>query len=295
MPKLGEYRWIRDIVFFLYRSVEDARSGLHAEGTGFFAALPSKRWPDKIHHAHGITNWHGACHLGASVIRLNRRDGGVGILELGPEDWHFIPASYDIPVTPPLVLDSRIHQIEALVPSFFLTASEESEHEVDAGDDVFMLGRFVDYDGIETNRPAFRFGHISMLDAIIKQRTGYMGRSIIVDMHSRTGFSGSPVFLYRTAGAIFCRPNTIMGGGHMSKLLGIHWGQFPELWEISGRKGRNEDAEQAAHVVTEGQYVKGLSGMTCVCPAERIMEVLELPSLIAMREAQEAHLAEHLG
>src|SRR5947209_5313437 len=66
---------------------------------------------------------------------------------------------------------------------------------VNAADDIFMVGRFVDYDGVETDVLSVRFGHISIIDAQIRQSTNYRGRSIIVDMHSRTGYSGSPVFV----------------------------------------------------------------------------------------------------
>src|SRR5205823_82762 len=66
------------------------------------------------------------------------------------------------------------------------------------------IGLFVDHDGVTTNVPSARFGNISMLpnkNATIEQPTNYRGESYVVDMHSRTGFSGSPVFVYRTFGS----------------------------------------------------------------------------------------------
>jgi hypothetical protein len=62
------------------------------------------------------------------------------------------------------------------------------------------------------------------------------------------------------------------------KLLGIHWGQFPEIWQLSA--GQIEEAS----LITDGKYVKGMSGMTCVCPSSAIWEVLNLPELPKMRE-----------
>lgn len=147
--------------------------------------------------------------------------------------------------------------------SWMLTREEFSRLEIDVGDDVFMIGRFVDHDGSQTNRPSARFGHISMTDAAILQVTGYSGSSFVIDMHSRSGYSGSPVFVYRTSGSIFSKQNTIMGGGHLMKLLGIHWEQFPELWELSGPQGpAGREDESEAELITEGQYVRGLSGIT---------------------------------
>ena len=79
-----------------------------------------------------------------------------------------------------------------------------------------------------------------------------------------------------------------MGGGHSLKLLGVHWGQFPERWEIES--GEDVSELQDASVIRQGAYIKGLSGMTCVCPASAIREVLNLPELVAFREGVERHL-----
>src|SRR5438132_10678016 len=68
MPQLGRYKWILDMVFFLYRSEEDAIAGTGYGGTGFFVSVPSRRWPDQYHHHHGVTNWHVACQLGFPVM-----------------------------------------------------------------------------------------------------------------------------------------------------------------------------------------------------------------------------------
>lgn len=178
------------------------------------------------------------------------------------------------------------------IESYFLTPEKEKGQEIGAADDVFMVGRFVDYDGIETNVPALRFGHISIADAQIEQHSGYRGRSIVVDMHSRSGFSGSPVFVYRTIGSHFYdfQPGRFLtGGGHFLSLLGMHWGQFPEAWEL--RTGAKRKTKKHSSLITGGQYVEGLSGMTCVIPAEHIREVLNLPELAAMREQVELEIA----
>lgn len=58
-------------------------------------------------------------------------------------------------------------------------------------------------------------------------------------------------------------------------LLGIHCSQFPEEWKIT-QKGRDAlKAEQAA--------VTGLSGMTCVVPAESIIALLDTDEIAAER------------
>jgi hypothetical protein len=147
------------------------------------------------------------------------------------------------------------------------------------GSDVFMIGRFIDHDGGQTNRPAARFGHISVLPAPIIQSNHVKADSFCIDMHSRTGHSGSPVFVYRTPGTDIGFIQTMQTGPYFG-LLGIHWGQFPELWEI---KKETIPQTEASSIIREGQYIKGQSGMACVLPAWSILEVLTMPKLKGLR------------
>ena len=294
MPKLGQYQGILDIVFFLYESAEAAEVGKDAGGTGFLVSVPSKGWPDQYHHVYGVTNWHNACRDGCSVIRLNTKEGAHDIFDYGPELWQFIPGDHDVAVVPLRVRD--IHRVKYLDPGFLITDDQIKEWEIGPGDDVFMAGRFVDYDGVQTNKPAVRFGHISMSGAPVRQANGCTAESFVLDMHSRTGFSGSPVFVYRTLGSEFLniQGKILTGISHTMSLLGIHWGQFPELWELKDEQRKEEIASDSA-LITEGKYVKGLSGMTCVSPATAIKRALDMPKLRALREATEREWVKQLG
>jgi hypothetical protein len=56
-------------------------------------------------------------------------------------------------------------------------------------------------------------------------------------------------------------------------------------------------AEARRHLIVAGQYVEGVSGMTCVIPAWQIMEVLDMPILKKLRHpgmvaAQKARAAQ---
>jgi hypothetical protein len=63
----------------------------------------------------------------------------------------------------------------------------------------------------------------------------------------------------------------------MFKFLGIHWAQFPETWVLRDKSSLQESRKK--HLVTEGGYVEGMSGMTCVIPAWQVLEVLDMPEL----------------
>ncbi len=285
MPQLGQYSWMLDNVFFLYHSVADALAGTAAGGTGFFVSVPSTRWGKRAHHIHAVTNWHNVCSEGCPVIRLNRRDGTAETLDYGPEDWFFEPGGPDIAISPSLYLDAKVFAACGVGIGSILSAEMEKTSEIGEADDVFMVGRFIDYDGGAVNRPAFRFGHISIAAAHVRQPTMHEGRSVVLDMHSRTGYSGSPVWVYRTPGSFFPNKNRIPTG-HMVRLLGIHWGQFPERWEIEN-DGSVKQQSAGTAVIKDKRFINGLSGMTCAIPGAEILRLLNMDPLMKMREQAE--------
>jgi hypothetical protein len=302
-----------DTVFFLYESVEDAKAGRNPGGTGFIVQDHIPRRPLQLtrnvtRHYYAITNWHvavsGIQSPPCPVIRLNTNDGTPDIVELDVAQWEFLPGKYDVAVTELEQLTHSIHRYSSIPTSMFLSETTSPEVIGAVGDDVFMLGLFIDHDGVTTNVPSARFGNISMMpneSAKIEQETEYSGVSYIVDMHSRSGFSGSPVFVYRTFGSDLenrdgfkffeiemdsFRPK----GGRIKteailQFLGIHWAQFPEEWELLDEKTIAE-AGKRRHLIRDGQYIQGMSGMTCVIPSWQIMEVLDMPKLKARREIE---------
>ena len=327
MPRIPQN--VINSVFFLYKSEDDAKAGRNPEGSGFIVAYSEPEGRQIRHTYYGVTNWHVACGGGASVVRLNTTDGGTDVLDFNPDQWEFIPGKYDVAVVE-LSIDQSRHDVSAIPITLFVEniISERHEHQLfGVGDDVFMLGLFLDHDGIVKNVPSARFGNISMMpsqQATIKQDTGYDGISYIVDMRSRSGFSGSPVFAYRTFGNDLTNRgfgedfDSIDVDGELNlepsrtgamapfreelrsvrltgsrgrlkttallKLLGIHWGQFPEEWELKHPESMGKN-EKRRHLITDGAYVAGLSGMTCVIPAWQILEVLNVRELGDRRTA----------
>jgi hypothetical protein len=296
--------------FGLYHSVEDARKGSNSGGTGFFVAYPTGE-PSAPSLLYAVTNWHVAVQGGASVIRMNKIGGGVDIVDFDPSEWEFQPGGPDIAVIPHTMLRVResIHEIVALHLGLFLTKIDVAQLGIGPGEDVFMLGRFVDHDRPDTNVPAARFGNISIMPQVIEQRTGAKNlESFILDVHSRTGYSGSPVFVYRTFGADLTvgalqGSTDVLGAiplreeDHFIKLLGIHWGQFSERWEIE--TGKKVDAESVP-LSADAKYVKGYSGMTLAVPAWTLREFLDMPKFrnardIALNQILEARRARGFG
>lgn len=306
MPKINQ-NFIK-ATFYLYATEQDALNGVNAGGTGFIVSV--KTGENGLAY-YGITNRH-VLLSGSSVVRLNTKEGSVDTFVFDPSDWELHPtAAVDVAAIP-LALNST-HQVSSIFEDFFI---EEGRHSFEVGDDTFMIGLFVDHEGREVNRPLARFGNISMLAS--KNAKIANQEAFIVDMHSRSGFSGSPVFAYRTFGsdlndgvydnlAIDLRPiehqiqRALERSGGLQRgmmqseiwtrarttpdvvLLGIHFGQFPERWEV--KQIEQVSREDLAPEKNFTNYVVGLSGMTCVVPAWKIREVLDLPVFLNQRKA----------
>ena len=291
VPDISHALEILNATVFLYPSVEDAEKGHAFGGSGVLIGIPAPG-RDDLHFVYAVSNWHVVCDSGASVVRIVDKTGHVHIWETDSSQWTFIPGGPDLAAIP-LRMANRVNP--AVIPlELFISTNEPGD--VILGDDIFMAGRFIDYDGNETNQPALRFGAVSMIGVPITQPTRYAGPSFVVDMHSRTGFSGSPVYVYRPGNMTSGPGGSVMGFGPILgaptarswgfgnntfiKLLGIQWGQFPEAWEIA-----NASAEPSgdASLIREGAYVRGLSGMSCVVPADDIRRLLNLPELAKFR------------
>lgn len=287
---------VRNAAFYLYPSVKDAEKGTNFGGTGFLIAMPSKRHAKYGRaHIYAVTNWHVAMQ-GSPVIRLNTKSGAPDILDFDEDSWE-CNGIHDIAVHP-LKLNPNLHTTTTLLSTMLVTEDQIRQVQIGPGDDVFMVGRFMDHDGGQKNQPALRFGNIAMDPTPIQQKNGVRADAYCIDLHSRSGYSGSPVFVYRTPQSdldpppIQRTPNFGLpvqpGSGVFFLLLGIHCAQFPEMWEVtSSGKLRQESEGVPEPLLTDGKYIKGLSGMTVVLPAWSIRRVLNMPKLRQLREEGE--------
>ncbi len=260
-----------NVAFFMYPDRASAMTGSNSGGTGFYVSV---EYPSVRKYIYGVTNGHVAS--GNTCIRLNTEIGQPDCIELQDIDWEYHP-KYDIAVTQlPLPLKHDFHEVVSVDTRTFITDEKIKEWDIGIGDDLFMMGRFIDGADDLKNIPVARFGNISA-DPIptFHPFRKTLANSYLVDMHSRSGFSGSPVFVYRTPGGNLAE-TVITGkidlGNNFFSLLGIHWGQFDELWESTHPNAPPN---------------KGYSGMTLVDPATGILELLDMESIKKPREKLE--------
>lgn len=123
-----------------------------------------------------------------------------------------------------------------------------------------------------------------MSPAPVTQTNGAVRESYAIDLHSRTGFSGSPVFVWRAGGPDLVSAD-LKFGNRVLMLLGVHFGQFPERWEVVPG---TDVAAEGVSLKADGRYLKGMSGMTCVAPAWALMDLLDHGKLRAVYDASVA-------
>jgi hypothetical protein len=139
---------VLDCVFYLYKDRASAEKGENFGGTGVLVG----DFIEGGNFIYGVTNWHVAVEGGYSVMRVNAKDRRADILEFGPEDWLFVPHADDLAISPSLKLNN--HRISVVRRHDLVTSSMAHHHRIGVGDDVVMIGRFVDHDGGLTNLPA---------------------------------------------------------------------------------------------------------------------------------------------
>lgn len=236
-------RWpdeLSDSTIFLYHSAQDAEAGANTGGCGFLVGVRWEASPDKW-HVYAVSNYHVAISGGSSVIRLNTKDGKSACIETDPSEWFHHNgrdlAVYRIEGAKHFRADSIFDYKFSDFREIELTQEVWDKYHLGIGDEVVSVGRFVDLSGVQRNQPFLRTGILASGQVL---PVGHGDEapwgeepSFIVEMRSRTGFSGSPVYLYidwatsrmvdvdyddsKTAYELFKGP----------WLLGVQWGQLP--------------------------------------------------------------------
>lgn len=266
---------IFDCVFYLYESGTNAANGTSFGGTGFLVSIPSESVPGQI-HGYAVTNAHVARNH--PIIRLNTTYGAE-VIRIDPADWEYATNGFDIAAIE-LSLDPKRHKVSTIPIDIFATEEQLKNRRIGPGDEVFMVGRFIDHDGGQTNLPSLRFGHISVMPSnIFHDYSGQTVESYCIDLNSRTGYSGSPVFVYQTIGSDLeniIKTGNINADSTSLHFLGIHWGQFPERYKIISGNGSDKPlaGEVSNEIVLEGSHLRGMSGMAIADPSWRVLELL---------------------
>lgn len=283
MPRIDDV--LLDCVLYLYPSRVAAESGEHFGGSRFFVAVNS-RVQEWTWYVYAVTNAH-VVREGATTIRLNTKDGKIDILETNARDWFYHPDGDDLvicPVGEASGLSAARHKLAFTSREHLVTKDTIDQYKIGPGDEVFCVGRFINHEGKQQNRPAVRFGNISVMPwEPMAHPSGIFQESFMVEFRSLPGYSGSPVFVHIPP--LSMRPGSnALGARWLGPwLLGIDW---------SHTNWREPVCEKGTDVPgQEGWWVNTNSGMAGVIPAWKLDEMLDLDPLKGGRDRHEQQLA----
>lgn len=320
MPRLNS-RFARCVFFLFARDPKTGDLKNRPAGTGVLVGFEGAH----ALHLYAVTAAHVAPQ-GASVIRINTVDGKSRTIELHPDDWMTPTSGADVAaVDITEEIQPETDNISYIQPRLFVEKPFIEQVELGIGNDGFMLGLYANHPGKDYNRIAAKFGNISLMaddnDPIsIKDRPKRPAH--LFDIRSRGGFSGSPVFVYRTPDGDLrdinvdgsrrrttVSPTLVIaeaprGGSDTTdwgieydtenniflRLLGIHSSQYPERAKARKHQGAGAelDDSEEADFISDGDHIWIESGTTVVVPAWEIRELLNRKEFVERREKREA-------
>jgi hypothetical protein len=270
-----------ECVIYLYPSVEDARQGVAFGGTGFLVGIKSDvhRNLDFLVHQYAVTNYH--VIEDSPVIRFNTAGGGTSQRELVKDDWLRHPDGDDLAVAYLGYRNGAQFSHTTYLLHHCISPELIEQHDIGPGDDVYSIGRFITYDGIQKNEPCVRSGIISMMPSEpIADYWGHAQKYFLIEIRALKGSSGSPVF-------VSLRPFSGRATRQMEQeqdeykrvhlaaesgtwLLGIASGDMSYKEEVVKKVIRRGEArEEATDYVAYSN-----SGQTAVIPAWRVRDFI---------------------
>jgi hypothetical protein len=259
----------RDCAIYLYPTEQAAKAGQAVGGSGFLVGVRSLTIPGRI-HLYAVTNEHVVRPARGNtnpIIRLNDRSGNAAILKVAVKSWLPHPDGDDITVTP-VTLNSN-HKVNWINRDEFITQNDLDQHQIGPGDECFMVGRLIDYDGKQRNEAVLRFGNLAMMPYPVLQLSRQRHQeSFLVEMRSLRGFSGSPVVVYYVTVGTRDKPSREVNGGlayaslviNKAWLLGVDWGVTSVPPGVNGEQDERKRTN---------------SGISAVVPAWKLAELLD--------------------
>jgi hypothetical protein len=246
-------------------------------GTGFIVGRSTG--PTASPHFYGVTNHHVAQGAGGRIIVLNTKAGHRRKILTEDCDWHWV-FDDDLAIIDITNLISSDDDFSYISESEFTDRSFIEDTEIGIGDEVFLVGLFAPHAGKSKNIASGKFGSLSIVasdDALVPGYEAggnrYPARPrFIADMRSRPGYSGSPVFVYRT---LFLDLRNFDGENYrvdlnrsdtFVRLLGVHCAQFNDSVKIDEKSP-----------VLPGKSLRIPGAMAVVIPAWKISALLHSP------------------
>jgi hypothetical protein len=273
VPRISDM--ILDCVVYIYPSVNHAEAGEKWGGSGFLVGIPSEAHED-WNYIYCITNQHVVRPMQSPVIRLNTSDGSNDLIELTPDDWIYHQDGDDLAACPIAFRNPSYYKYSMIHPTMFITKETIDQQRIGPGDEVYMVGRFVNHQGQQQNTPVVRFGNISMADTqLIRNEWGLLQESFLIETRSLSGFSGSPVFLFISP--LDVAPDDYGEREPRTWLFGVDWGHMRSFESVL--KPHDNPLVNKLVPVNDEWKVPSNSGHAQVVPAWKLQELLDQEEL----------------
>ena len=270
---------------------DTAGKSLDHQATGFIATVPSSARRGTS-YPFFVTAKHAAAHLvGKNLeIVINDKSGGVSSLSVMGTSWYVHPSDESVDaVVIPCILNSQLDVMSVNTEASFLTKDLMRDKKIGIGDEVFTVGLFSPTGNLKRNTPIVRYGTIAMLPEEPIQVANGFAEVYLIEARSLGGLSGSPVFVRQTLAVDGGEDNrgkqrSLCGASSDGMLLGLAHGH----WDT-----RESDLNKPSFVHDSQRGVN--LGIAVVVPAHKILEIINQPRLIALREMFEAQIRKDLS
>ena len=256
---------------------EGAQGDLHA--TGFFVSVPIEEGKASPNFVYFVTAKHVAADLRDKEVYflVNKVGGGVTTIPYVEDRWSLHPTDKTADVAVIQVGNAHDADIKAVNINSLGTPSLLAQLDVGIGDEVFATGLFTPVAGTARNEAIVRHGNIAMMpQEPIQTELGYAD-VYLVEARSIGGLSGCPVFVRPSIRLPQPTENrhtkNAWAVGHGSILLGLMHGH----WDI-------KESEMNKAFITHDRKHGVNMGIGIVVPAQKILETINRPELLEMRE-----------
>lgn len=201
-------------------------------------------------------------------LRLNHSDGTSKWFYTPIDQWfsHESDNSIDVSILFAGIPPEFDHLIYPF--SLCLTADGMVEHEVDLGDEVFVVGLFRHHHGNNKNIPIVRVGNLASIgeERVVTKAFGEID-AMLIEARSIGGLSGSPVLL-NFGVARMIKGKVRFATGEMQLLMGLVHGHFDTPQATADFIEEDEN--------TDGSIARVNTGIAVVVPFHSISEVIDL-------------------
>lgn len=263
---------VKDVVTFIF--VKNDKGEIVPNGTGFFVSVKNESNPETqniylVTAKHVLMNEKTGSLFSSIFIRLNKKTGDSETFEIplqgsnAAKIFKHNDPTVDITLIP-MLPNPDFFQCRWIAQDMITTREIFKESKIKAGDDVFFVGLFIPYYGIQRNYPIVRFGKVALItdEKIpwkVKGKPPEMLDLYLVELQSFGGSSGSPVFFYLDPAR---DPGQLVLGAPKLLLAGVMKGTFFDLNEIQFMETKKIPISQEN------------IGIAAIIPAYRLQELL---------------------